>query len=327
MDAGSMTLVVRDRWQCESRIATLPTNTVWRAHDLLLDRPVAVRIFHKELLVDPVSRRRLEQAFVVAARLEHDNISCVYDAFDDELGVVLISELVEGPTLREVADRLGSVHDEAVCAIGVQLAQGVAAAATSGLAHRELTPNHVRITHDGTVKILGLGSARLLDDDAATPMVGGDVDTSYLAPEQLGGSRSDHRTDIYSLGLMLWELATGTRPFAGDLDRRRREDIPPLRVVRPGVRSALSDAVERATRLEAAARWEDARDLAADLQRACAARPKRIVHDLTEELLPDPPAPIATLRSRADVASDAPPDPDHRDGRSDPSDDRAGGRP
>jgi serine/threonine protein kinase len=305
MDAGSATLVVRGRWQCGSRIATLPTNTVWRAHDLLLDRPVAIRIFHRELLLDPSVRHRLEQAFVVAARLEHDNISCVYDAFEDDVGVVLISELVEGPTLREVADRLGPFPDDAVCAVGVQLALGVSAAATSGLAHRELTPGHVRITHDGTVKILGLGSARLLDDDAATPMVGGAVDAAYLAPEQLGGSRSDHRTDIYSLGLILWELAVGTRPLAGDLDRRQREDVPSLRSVRPDVHETLSVAVERATRLHPDERWEDARDLAADLQEVCAARPKRLVRDLTEELLPDPPAPIATLRSRADTG-DAP---------------------
>jgi serine/threonine protein kinase, bacterial len=305
------TLMVRGRWRCESKIATLATNTVWRAHDQLLDRPVAIRIFHTEQLQDPVTRRRLQKTFAVAARLQHDNVACVFDAFDDELGVVLVSELVEGPTLREVVDHLAPLPDEAVAAIGVQLAHGASAAATVGLTHRELTPKHVRITYDGTVKILGLGSTRPLADEGATPMAGQATDATYLAPEQTAGGRSDHRTDIYSLGLMLWELAVGAPPFEDELEGGMKEDVPAPRRESGAIAAQVSEAIEEATRLDPDARWGDAQQLGTSLLQVCTTRPKRIVYDLVGSLLPAQPTPIATLR--APTAAAAGTGPENRD--------------
>jgi eukaryotic-like serine/threonine-protein kinase len=290
-------VTVRGRWRCETRIASLATHAVWRARDELLDRPVAVRIYPHQTLLDPAARERLERAFSVAARLQQDNIACVYDAFDDELGLVLISELVEGPTLRELAAHLARLPDEAVAAIGAQLAHGAAAASSVGLTHRELSPSQVRVTHDGTVKILGLGSARLLGDDAATPIVGQEAEVTYLAPEQLESGRSDQRSDIYTIGLMLWELSAGALPFSGHLDERLESDVPPLRGTRPSVSSGLSATVERATRRRPDERWQDPQELGSRLLEECAARPKHVVREVAAWLLPDPPAPVSTLRS------------------------------
>jgi eukaryotic-like serine/threonine-protein kinase len=296
-------LMVRDRWRCEAKLATLPTHSVWRAWDELLHRPVAVRIFHPEALDQPDARERLQRTFSVAASLQHDNIACVYDAFEDRLGLVLIGELVEGPTLREVSAHLARLPDAGVAAIGAQLASGAAAAAMVGLTHREMSPSQVRITYDGTVKILGFGSARLLAD-TATPLAGLDADPTYLAPEQVGGGNSDHRSDIYTIGLMLWELSAGALPFGGDLDQRMLADIPALRTARPSVSSHLSATIERATRRNVDARWDDAQQLATSLLEECPGRPKFVVADVAAWLLPDAPAPIATLRSADAVAAD-----------------------
>jgi eukaryotic-like serine/threonine-protein kinase len=297
-------LMVRGRWRCETKLATLPTHTVWRAWDELLHRPVAVRVFHLEALDQPDARERLQRTFSVAARLQHDNIACVYDAFEDELGLVLIGELVEGPTLLELSSHVARLPDEGVAAIGAQLASGAAAAAMVGLTHRELSPSQVRITHDGTVKILGFGSARLLAD-TATPLAGLDADPTYLAPEQVGGGNSDHRSDIYTIGLMLWELSAGVLPFGGGLNERLLSDIPALRSTRPSVSGRLSATIERATRRDVDDRWEDAQQLASSLLEECPGRPKFVVADVVAWLLPDAPAPIATLRSASAAAEDA----------------------
>jgi eukaryotic-like serine/threonine-protein kinase len=189
--------------------------------------------------------------------------------------------------------------DEAVAAIGAQLAHGASAAASVGLTHRELSPSQVRVTHDGTVKILGLGSARLLGDDAATPIVGREAEVTYLAPEQVESGRSDHRSDIYTIGLMLWELSAGALPFSGHLAERLESDVPPLRGARPSVSTGLSATIERATRRRPEERWQDPRELGSRLLEECAARPKQVVRDIAAWLLPEPPAPVSTLRSGA----------------------------
>jgi serine/threonine protein kinase len=292
--------VVGDRWRCESLIASTPTGTVWRARDQVLDRWVAVRVYLPHLLEDLEVRRRVERSLAIAARLQHDNVACLFDVVVDQGRLVAISELVEGPTLQTLGARLAPLADAAVAAIGVQLADGAAAMHTAGAAHRHLSPDRVRVTTDGTLKILGLGAARLLEDESTTSNAGLSYSPGHLAPEQLGGARGDHRTDVYAIGLILWELATGDRPFEADdpaqaVTSRQRLDLPALRAVRPRSGRRLSDAVELATRCDPAARWQDARELAADLLGQCDDRPKTIVQQLARGLLPARPASISSL--------------------------------
>jgi eukaryotic-like serine/threonine-protein kinase len=274
--------VVGDRWRCESLIASTPTGTVWRARDQVLDRWVAVRVYLPHLLEDLEVRRRVERSLEIAARLQHDNVACLFDVIVYQGRLVAISELVEGPTLQTLGARLAPLADQAVAAVGVQLADGAAAIHTAGAAHRHLSPDRVRVTADGTLKLLGLGAARLLEDESTTSNAGLPYTPGYLAPEQLGGARGDHRSDVYTIGLILWELATGDRPFeadgaAGAVTSRQRHDLPALRALRPRSGHRLSDAVELATRSDPAARWQDAGKLAADLLRLCADRPKTIL--------------------------------------------------
>jgi eukaryotic-like serine/threonine-protein kinase len=308
--------VVRGRWACRSLIAAGTSSTVWRGHDRQLDRPVAVRIFDPDQLRRPQDRRRAEELIRVAARLEHDNVACLYDAFDDDdLGLVLIGELVDGPTLRELCDRLAPLPGEVVAAVGLQLAHGAAAIESASVAHRDLTPDNVRITHDGTLKILGLGTARPSADTATTPADDTADDLAYLAPEQLADGTGDHRSDVYTIGLLLWELAVGARPFEIDGPGRAaiirmRMDVPPLRTVRPRIRKRLSQAVESATRCDPRQRLQHADRLAAALRRECRDRPQRVLRHAAAQLLPPRPTPVRSLEGPAiseDAASAAPP--------------------
>lgn len=288
-------LVVHGRWHCEERIVDGPHGTLWRAWDERLRRLVALRIVHAPLVGDPQVRRRIDKLLTVTAELQNDNMAYLYDVFeDDELGVVLISELVEGPTLGELRDRLAPLSVNTVAAVGAQLADGLAAIHGAGVAHRDLSPANVRVTPDGTVKILGFSAARLLADSTATPAGGREDELGYLAPEQLEAGPSDHRSDIYAAGLVLWELAAGRHPFqvaqAGQTGAvGARDDVPPMTSFRPEVPQELSEAVEIATRRDPEHRWQDARVFAERLRVLCPGRPVLLLREAVEELASHPP--------------------------------------
>ncbi|WP_169786699.1 serine/threonine-protein kinase [Nitriliruptor alkaliphilus] len=275
--------LVRDRWLCETRISDGPHGTVWRAWDQRLRRVVALRVVHAPLMGDPKVRRRIDRLLNVTAELQNDNMSYLYDVFEEDgLGVVLISELIDGPTLTEVRRQLGPLPSDAVAAIGSQLADGLAAIHAAGVAHRDLSPENVRITADGTVKILGFSAARLLADSTATPAAGVEDEANYLAPEQLDGGPSDQRSDVYALGLLLWELATGVHPqelaHASQAEGPGGpHEVPPLSGLRDDVPSQLSEAIEVATRPDPADRWPDAVAFGEQLGRLCSARPRLVL--------------------------------------------------
>ena len=308
-DPSEHPFVLRERWRCQDLIARGGGKSVWRAYDEQLHRPVAIRILAPPEIEPPGHRSRLEQLLTVAATLRHDNVAHLYDAFEDDLGTVLVGELVEGPSLRELRDQLAPLPPGAVAAVGMQLADGVADIHAAGVAHRDLTPENVRVTHDGRLKILGLGDARLLADVAATPAIGIAEGSIYLAPEQLEGSPSDERTDVYALGLMLWELAMGRRPFddADDLlrsvERRTSEDLPALRRGWSSIPKRLSRIVEQATRCDPEQRWQRAGDLGSALRSHHPERPQGVLRDLASELLPAPPPPVDSLTPRKPVRS------------------------
>jgi serine/threonine protein kinase len=308
-----VTFVLRDRWRCEELLAASTTATVWRAHDQLLARMVAVRIVKPEE-VDAQASERAARLLEVAGRLQHQNVACLFDIFlDTEVGIVLIGELVEGPTLHELLRAHGQLPAEVVAAVGVQLAEGAGAIHAAGAVHRDLCPVNVRLSHDGTLKILGLGAARLLAADDATP-VGAGLTLDYLAPEQLAGEPTDQRTDIYAIGVILSELATGEPPSTTDppteVTGPRRPRLPSLRSASRRTTAHLSEAIETATRRDPDERWQDARALIAVLGPLCQNRPNAILRDFAAALLPAPPDAMLSLEHADHVApgsADAPP--------------------
>jgi predicted Ser/Thr protein kinase len=216
------------RFQLERIIGAGGMGQVYRAHDARLHRPVAVKLLAAELFSDAQRKQRFIQEARAAARINHPAIAQVYDV-DEQEGVAFIAmELIEGKTVRELIqnrelDMLGALE------IAVHVAEGLSKAHELGIVHRDIKPANVMLTGDGHVKILDFGLAKLLDRGTA-PAPGNRADpgwtpltqtesgmvmgtAAYMSPEQVRGAEVDHRADIFSVGVLLYEMTTGQSPF------------------------------------------------------------------------------------------------------------------
>ena len=278
---------------------------VYRAHDARIGREVAVKILPETLTDDPERLRRFEQEARAAGALNHPNLLTIHDIGVEASAPYLVTELLEGETLRE---RLGDQRassgssDSAKLSIrrivdwGVQIADGLAAAHQAGIVHRDLKPENIFITRDGRVKILDFGLAKLQgsfggeendetvqrDTDPGTVM--GTI--AYMSPEQARGTEIDHRSDIFSLGLVLYELASGRRAFQRDtkpetMTAIMKEDPEDLAEISPSP-PALVRIIDHCLEKHPDQRFQSARDLAFQLRqitetsgREMATRPSR----------------------------------------------------
>lgn len=251
---------------------------VYRARDERLERDVALKILPQGALGDEDSRRRFCKEALALSRFNHPNIATVYDF--DRAGEVdfLVMELVEGETLRERIGR-GPLTEKEVASLGEQIAEALAEAHEHGIIHRDLKPQNVVLTPKGRAKVLDFGLAKLLgrgdDADATASMtqtrsVAGTL--PYMAPEQLRGEAMDARSDIFSLGAVLYEMATGRRPFPEEQTPRLIEAILHQEPVAPrAVNSRISPELERiilkCIEKDAEHRYHSAKEIAVDLRR------------------------------------------------------------
>ena len=253
---------------------------VYRAHDEKLDRDVALKVLPAGLLADGGARSRFRKEAKALSRLSHPHIAMLLD-FDSADGLdFLAMELVPGKTLAEELQK-GPLAAKDVVRLGAQLARGMKAAHDQGVVHRDLKPSNLALTDDGLLKVLDFGVARLVEPKAERP--GEDTATHtalgravgsppYMSPEQVLGKDVDARTDLYSAGAVLYELATGRRPF-GDLRGGELADAilhhppaPPSAVdasVPPGLEGVILKSLEK----DPALRPQTAGDLLADLDR------------------------------------------------------------
>ncbi len=256
---------------------------VYRGKDLQLSRTVAIKVLHSERGFDPQSQARFQQEALTASSLNHPNIVTIYDLVTDGPSPVIVMEYVEGEPL----DRLiGSRRLDLKQAlhIAVQVAGGLAKAHAAGVIHRDLKPANVLVTEDGLAKILDFGIAKLCEPsapapDAATlvaranPTAGGAVigTAAYMSPEQAEGKRVDARSDIFSFGSMLYEMATGQQAFRGEslistLSSVLRDEPQPLRAVAGSLPADLEKIVLRCHRKDPARRFQSMADLRVALQ-------------------------------------------------------------
>ena len=251
---------------------------VYRAHDTRLDRSVAIKILPPAFADDPDRLRRFEQEARAAGSLNHPNIVAVYDFGRFENAAYVATELLEGETLRaRLADSL--LPARKAVEIAVQVARGLSAAHAKGITHRDIKPENLFITTGGFVKILDFGLAKLAAKDAVDKtsaptmaietnpgLVMGTV--AYMSPEQVRGGTIDPRSDIFSLGVVLFEMLAGKRPFAGDSSAETmsailKEDVPDLPESAP---PGLDRIVRRCLEKKPEERFESARDLAFALE-------------------------------------------------------------
>ena len=268
-------------YRIAEKIGTGGMGEVYRAHDEHLDRDVAIKVLPPGTLADESARKRFRKEALILSQLNHPNIATVHD-FDTQEGVdFLVMEYIPGITLSEkVAAR--PLPETEVLRLGVELAEGLAAAHDHGVVHRDLKPSNLRITSDGRLKILDFGLAKLrlpATANATTESVS-EIQAMagtlpYMAPEQLLGGEIDARADLHAAGSVLYEMATGRHPFA-DAERSQligailhRPPRPPA-ALNPGLSPELERIIGKCLEKQPEDRYQSAKELAVDLRRLSA---------------------------------------------------------
>ncbi|OBG29329.1 serine/threonine protein kinase [Mycobacterium sp. 852002-51057_SCH5723018] len=258
------------RYLVQSKIASGGTSTVYRGLDTRLDRPVAVKVMDSRYAGDEQFLTRFQLEARTVARLKNPGLVAVYDQGLDARHPFLVMELIEGGTLRELLAERGPMPPHAVAAVLRPVLGGLAAAHRAGLVHRDVKPENVLISDDGEVKIADFGLVRAV---AAAGITSTSVilgTAAYLSPEQVRDGNAGPRSDVYSAGVLTYELLTGHTPFTGDSAlsiayQRLDADVPPASLAIDGVPPQFDDFVQRATARDPADRYADAIEMGAEL--------------------------------------------------------------
>ncbi len=256
--------VLHERYRVDAHMAEGGMASVYRGHDLRLDRPVALKIMRPDLArdVDFVARFRREARS--AAKLSHPHVVSVYDQGEDDGLVYLVMELVPGANLREIIHTDAPLSIRAATGIVDQVLQALSAAHRAGLVHRDIKPENVLTDFDGSVKVADFGLARAVT--AGTMSRTNDVmwgTAAYLSPEQVQHGRADVRTDVYAVGLVLYELLTGIKAFGGDTPihvafQHVHETVPPVAAQIEDIPGEIDRLIAHATATDPATRPDDA---------------------------------------------------------------------
>ena len=259
------------RYRLDAEVGSGGMSTVYRAFDTVLERPVAIKLMHADIAgrQDQIERFRREARAV--AQLSHPHIVTVIDAGEDEGTPYIVFEYVEGETLKERIRGAGRLPITEAVAYAIEIARALGAAHERAIVHRDVKPQNVLIDDEGSAKVTDFGIARTLTEEGLT--ADGRVlgTTDYVSPEQALGRPVTGQSDIYSLGIVLYEMLTGHVPFAGDNQvavamRHVREEIPDVQTRRPDVSAALAAVIDRATAKELDRRYLDIASLVADLE-------------------------------------------------------------
>jgi len=262
--------VLDGRYRVDTMIATGGMSAVYRGLDLRLDRPVALKIMESRYAGDSQFLTRFQREARAVARLKDPGLVAVYDQGIDGQHPFLVMELIEGGTLRELLRERGPMPPHAVAAVLRPVLGGLAVAHRAGLVHRDIKPENVLISDDGDVKIADFGLVRAVADAkiTSTSVILGTA--AYLSPEQVSTGDATPRSDVYSVGILAYELLTGKTPFTGDSAlavayQRMDTDVSPPGKVIAGVPTQFDNLVLRATASEPAERYSDAHDMGAEL--------------------------------------------------------------
>jgi serine/threonine-protein kinase len=297
--------VLSGRYRLEAKLGSGGMSTVYLAKDETLDRPVAVKLMHREMSEQPDQLERFRQEARSVAKISHPNVVSVIDAGEDHGYPYIVFEYVEGETLKQRIARIGALDIQEAIAYAIEIARGLSIAHARNLVHRDIKPQNVLIDDEGRAKLTDFGISRQLEQDGmtATGRVLGTTD--YVAPEQAMGRAVDPRSDIYSLGVVLYEMLVGQVPFHADSQvgvamKHVNEDLPDVQRRRPEVSAAVALVVERSTAKDPAERYQDVGEMIDDLETALeveAARAGSTTGEATS-ILDAVPAPKRKLSSR-----------------------------
>src|SRR6201991_1478286 len=251
---------LNDRYRLEARIGAGGMSTVYRATNETLERQVAIKLMNREIASDSDQLERFRREARAVAQLSHPHIVGVIDAGEDAGRPYIVFEYVEGETLKERIRRLGELPIAEAVAYAIEIARALGAAHARHIVPRDVKPQNVLIDEEGSAKVTDFGIARTLDEDGLT--ADGRVlgTTDYVSPEQALGHDVTGQSDIYSLGIVLWEMLTGEVPYRGENQisvamKHVREQLPDVQLRRPEVSSALAAVLDRATAKESERRY------------------------------------------------------------------------
>lgn len=262
-----------DRYELVSHIARGGMADVYEARDTLLGRRVAVKVLHSQFSSDEAFVKRFRREAQAAANLSHPNIVSIYDWGEDGSTYFIVMELIEGRTLRDVLKSERQLLPRRACEVGAEVAAALAVAHRAGLVHRDIKPGNILLAPDGTVRVTDFGIARAWDDSQELTRTGAVIGTAtYFSPEQAQGMTADERSDLYSLGVVMYEMVTGMPPFTGDSPVAVAYQHVSTPVTAPStlnadIPSVLETIITSALSKDPEGRYQTADDMRADLLR------------------------------------------------------------
>ena len=275
-----MSKVLGNRYTVGPMIGTGGMADVYAAHDDRLNRDVAIKILRSDLARDPAFVARFRKEALAAAGLNHTGIVAVYDSGEDGTDSYIVMELVKGQTLRELLQQSGSIETETALELTAGILEALEYSHSKGIIHRDIKPGNIMITDTGEIKVMDFGIARALADIGATMTNTWNVvgTAQYLSPEQATGETADARSDIYSLGCVLYEMLSGEPPFTGDTPvsiafQHVSGQLIPLTERAPEIEAGLGTICGVALSKDPAHRYQSAHAMLTDLKRAMKGEP------------------------------------------------------
>lgn len=264
-------LFISDRYEIIDKVGSGGTADVYKAKCHRLNRFVAIKVLKPEFSDDKKFVEKFRAEAQSAAGLSHPNVVNVYDVGEEDGMYYIVMELVEGITLKSFIERKGRLDIKESVGIAIQIAQGVEAAHDNHIVHRDIKPQNIIISREGKVKVTDFGIAKAVTSDTITSNAMGSV--HYLSPEQARGGFSDEKSDIYSLGVTMYEMLTGRVPFMGENTvsvalSHLQDDPIPLRDLEPSIPVSLDRIVQKCMQKKPEHRYHSASDLIADLKKA-----------------------------------------------------------
>ena len=280
--------VIGGRYRLDAEIGRGGMSTVYRAYDTVLERPVAIKLMHRDIAADSDQLERFRREARSVAQLSHPHVVTVIDAGEEPSPAAdgatpggptetpyIVLEYVDGETLKDVIRREAPLEIPQALAYAIEIARALGAAHERQIVHRDVKPHNVLISEEGGAKITDFGIARTLSEESLT-MAGRVLGTTdYVSPEQALGQGVTGQSDLYSLGVVLFEMLTGDVPFHGSSPvavamKHVREEVPDIQRLRPQLSAATAAVVERAVSKDLSRRYDDAASMVADLEEVLA---------------------------------------------------------
>lgn len=262
-------MIIGERYEIVGKIGTGGMADVYKGKDHKLNRYVAIKVLKPEFREDTKFIKKFQTEAQSAAGLTHPNVVNVFDVGNDEGIYYIVMELIEGITLKEYISKKGKLSIKEATSIAIQVSMGLEAAHSHGIVHRDVKPQNIIISTDGKVKVTDFGIARAASSNTISSNVMGSV--HYSSPEQVRGGYSDEKSDIYSLGITLYEMVTGVVPFDGDTTvaiaiKHLQEEMIPPSTYTPELPYSLERIIEKCTQKSVDRRYKNMSEVIADLK-------------------------------------------------------------